>query len=153
MKPLYQNENLKIVIDFATACIIPHKSNIMFFVPEKHRIYYWNGLGTTSFIVSGDESNNGGCAKKCKLFQPTVLAIEFNNVIYAVDSLSHCVKIFTTLGKTAKFLKPIENLYKALSFHEKKGVYELESSESACVLVDESFKTLKLFETNVRNHF
>ena len=63
------------------------------------------------------------------------------------------MKIFTTLGKTAKFLKAIENLYKALSFHEKKGVYELESSESACVLVDESFKTLKLFETNVRNHF
>ena len=75
-----------------------------------------------------------------------------NNVIYAVDSQCYYVKIFTTLAKTAKFLKTIGNLYKALSVHEKKGDYELQSLESVCVLADESFKTLKLFETNVRNH-
>ena len=34
----------------------------------------------------------------------------------------------------------------------EKGDYELQSLESACVSVDESFKTLKLFETNVTNH-
>ena len=62
------------------------------------------------------------------------------------------MKIFTTLGKTAKFLETIGNLYKAFSVHEKKGDYELQSLESACVLLDESFRTLKLFETNVRNH-
>ena len=35
-----------------------------------------------------------------------------------------------------------------------KRDYELQSLESACVLVDlvESFKTLKAFERNVRNH-
>ena len=66
----------------------------MFSVPEEHCIYYWNGLETTSFIGSGDEGNNDGCAKKCKLFQPTGLAIEFDNVIYVVDSQSYCVKIF-----------------------------------------------------------
>ena len=74
------NEDPKIVIDFAAACIIPYKSNIVFSVPEKHGIYYWNGLEMTSFIGSGDEGNNDGCAKKCKLFQPTGLAIEFDNV-------------------------------------------------------------------------
>ena len=51
-----------------------------------------------------------------------------------------------------KFLETIGKLYKAFSVHEKKGDYELQSLESACVLVDELFKTLKLFETNVRNH-
>ena len=152
MKPLDQNEDPKIVIDFAVACIIPYKSNMVFSVPEKHRIYYWNGLEATSFIGSGDEGSNDGCAKKCKLFQPTGLAIEFDDVIYAVDSQSCCVKIFTTLEKTAKFLETIENLYKAFSVHEKRGDYELQSLESACVLADESIKTLKLFETNVRNH-
>ena len=59
------------------------------------------------------------------------------------------MKIFTTLGKTAKFLETIGNLYKAFSVHEKKGDYELQSLESACVLVDESFKTLKSFEATM----
>ena len=40
MKPLDQNEDLRIVIDFAAACIITYKSNTVFFVSEKHRIYY-----------------------------------------------------------------------------------------------------------------
>ena len=62
------------------------------------------------------------------------------------------MKICTTLGKTAKFLETIGNLYKVFSVREKKGDYELQSLESACVLVDESFKSLKLSETNVRNH-
>ena len=62
------------------------------------------------------------------------------------------MKIFTTLGKTAKFLETVGNLFKAFSVHEKKGEYELQSLESVFVLIDESFKTLKLFETNVRNH-
>ena len=51
-----------------------------------------------------------------------------------------------------KFLETIGKLYKAFSVHEKKGDYELQSLESTCVLVDELFKTLKLFETNVKNH-
>ena len=38
MKPLDQNEDPKTVIDFAAACIIPYKSNIVFSVPEKHCI-------------------------------------------------------------------------------------------------------------------
>ena len=50
-----------------------------------------------------------------------------DNVIYAVDSQCYYVKIFTTLAKTAKFLKAIGNLYEALSVHEKKGDYELQS--------------------------
>ena len=62
------------------------------------------------------------------------------------------MKIFNTLGKTAKFLETVGNLYKAFSLHEKKGEYELQSLESVFVLVDDSFKTLKLFEINVRNH-
>ena len=62
------------------------------------------------------------------------------------------MKIFTTLGKPAKFLEAIENLYKTFSVHEKKGDYELQLLESACVLEDVSFKTLKLSEINVRNH-
>ena len=74
MKPLHQNEDPKIVIDFATACIIPYKSDIVFSVPEKHRIYYWNGLETTSCTESADEGSNDGYAKTCKLFQPTGLA-------------------------------------------------------------------------------
>ena len=124
----------------------------MFSVPEKRCICYWNGSETTSFIGSGDEGNNDSCAKKCKLFQPTGLALESDNAIYVVEFQSYCVKIFTTLGKTGKFLETIGNLYKAFSVHEKKGDYELQSSESACVLVDESFKSLKLFQTNFRNH-
>ena len=119
MKPLDQNEDPTIVVDFAAACIMPHKSNIVFSVPEKHRIYYWNGLETTLFIWSGDEGNNDVCAKKRKLFRSTGLTIEFDNVIYVVDSQS-CVKIFTTLAKTAKFLETKGNLYKAFSVHEKR---------------------------------
>ena len=52
MKPLDQNEDPKIVTDFAAACIMPYKSNIVFSVPEKHRIYYWNGLETVLFTGS-----------------------------------------------------------------------------------------------------
>ena len=52
MKPLDQNEDPKIVTDFAAACIMPYKSNIVFSVPEKHRIYYWNRLETVLFIGS-----------------------------------------------------------------------------------------------------
>ena len=110
MKPLDQNKDSQTVIDFAAACIFC-------------TIYYWNRLETTSFIGPGDEGNNEGCAKKCKLFQPTGRAIEFDNIIYAVDSQSFCVKIFTTLGKTAKFLETIGNLYKGFSVQEKKGDY------------------------------
>ena len=73
-----------------------------------------------SFIGSGDQGNNDGCAKKCKLFQPIRITIEFDNVIYIVDSQSYCVKIFTTLGKTAKFLDTIGNLHNAISVHEEK---------------------------------
>ena len=51
-------------------------------------------------------------------------------------SQSYCVKIFTTLRKTAKFLET-GNLYKAFSVHEKKGEYELQSLGSACISVDE----------------
>lgn len=47
------------------------------------------------------------------------------------------MKMFTTLGKTAIFLKTTGNLYKAFSVHEKKGEYELQSLESACISVDE----------------
>ena len=121
-------------------------------MPEKYRIYYWNGLETISYIGSDDEGNNDCCAKKCKLFQSPGLATEFDIVIYVVDSQSYCVKIFTTLGKTAKFLEAIWNLYKAFSIQEKKVDLELQSLEGAYVLVDESFKTLKLFEINVRTH-
>ena len=62
------------------------------------------------------------------------------------------MEIFTASGKTAKFLETIGNLYKCFSVLEKKDDYELQLLESSCVLVDESFKTLKLFETNARNH-
>ena len=40
----------------------------MFSAPEKHRIYYWNELETASFIGSGDEGNNDGCAKSDNYF-------------------------------------------------------------------------------------
>ena len=62
------------------------------------------------------------------------------------------MKMFTTLRKTAIFLKTTGNLYKAFSVYGKTGGYELQSLQSACDLVDQSFKLLKLFETNVRNH-
>ena len=52
MKPLDQNEDPKIVTGFAAACIMPYKSNIVFSVPEKHRIYYWNRLETVLFTGS-----------------------------------------------------------------------------------------------------
>ena len=99
--------------------------------------------------MSDDEGNNNGCAKKCKLFQPTGLAIELKNVIYVVDFQPYCVKIFSTLEKTAKFLETIGNLDKVFSVPEKKGDYESQSLESTCVLVESH---LKWFETNVRNH-
>ena len=47
------------------------------------------------------------------------------------------MKIFTTLGKTAKFLETVGYLYKAFSVLEKKGEYELQSLESVFVLVDD----------------
>ena len=146
MRPLDQNEDPKIVTDFAAACIIPYKSNIVFSVPEKYLIYYWNGLEATWFIGEGDERNNDGCAKNWKVFQPTGLAIEFHSITYVVDPQCYCVKIFTTLGKVWNSLKQLETSI--------KRDYELQSLESACVLVDlvESFKTLKAFERNVRNH-
>ena len=118
MKPLDQHEDLKIVIDFAAACIIPYKSNIVFSVPEKHHTLYWNGLGMASFIASGGEGNNDGCAKKFKLFQPIGLAIELDYVICVADSQSYYEKIFSAIGKTAKSLETIGNLYKAFSVPE-----------------------------------
>ena len=54
MKTLDQNEGPKTVTDFAASCIMPYKSNIVFSVPEKHRIYYWNGLETVLLTGSKD---------------------------------------------------------------------------------------------------
>ena len=65
------------------------------------------------------EGNSDGCAKKCKLFQPTGLH-NLTMLFMLLIPQSYCVKIFTTLEKTAKFLKTIGNLYKAYFCSRKK---------------------------------
>ena len=52
-------------------------------------------------------------------FQPSGICSEFNNVVYICDIQTSCIKIFTTLKKTAEFLKGIGELFSEFSIYEK----------------------------------
>lgn len=83
--------------------------------------------------MQSNEGNLDEKTDKCKLFQPTGLSVEFNNVIHLVDSRPYCIMIFSTLHETAKFLETIRNLYKyffvdeseflSCSFREMRATY------------------------------
>ena len=69
-----------------------------------------------------------------------------DNVVYVCDTQTSCIKISTTLKKTAEFLKGIGELFSAFSLHEKHQTYESCDPPGAIVRVG---RCLQVLEENV----
>ena len=69
-----------------------------------------------------------------------------DNVVYVCDTQTSCIKISTTLKKTAEFLKGIGELFSAFSLHEKHQTYESCDLPGAIVRVG---RCLQVLEENV----
>ena len=72
-------------------------------------------------------------------------------VVYVYDSQTNCIKMLTTLEKTADFLNAIGKIYKAFSMHEKHQPYKLCTLLEAAALVDQCLVHLRQSEALIRN--
>ncbi|KAL9966337.1 hypothetical protein ACROYT_G024391 [Oculina patagonica] len=113
-------------------CLMPHTlapygDGIVVSDPERHCVLKWSSSVRNVQVFAGDSTpgNNDGIATKCRFFQPSGICSEFNNVVYICDTQTSCIKVFTTLKKTAEFLKGIGELFAAFSIHEKHHKYDL----------------------------
>ena len=113
-----------------------------------HAVLKWSRCERYVQVFGGDGNpgNNDGLATKCRLFQPSGICSEFNNVVHVCDTQTSCIKIFTTLKKTAEFLKGIRELFSAFSLHEKHQTYESCDLPGAIVRVG---RCLQVLEENV----
>ena len=102
----------------------------------------------SSLIIAGDDTpgNNDGIATKCRFFQPLGICSEFNNVVYICYTQTSCIKVFTTLKKTAEFLRGIGELFSAFSIHEKHHTYDLHDLPTAISKVN---RCLQVLEENI----
>ena len=97
-------------------------------LPTQHKVCSWDpDYGLTYLIGTGKEGNEDGRALKCKLFQPTGLCAEFDNVLYVSDYQAATLKVFSTMSNTGVYLNAIGNLFKAFSVHGKRAKYELKT--------------------------
>ena len=133
--------------------ITAYKEGILFCDPASHLIRVWNessgDLG--AFAGSGEAGNTDGLSNQCKFFQPVGLAAEFNHVVYVCDAQTSCIKIFTTLAKTAQFLNAVVQIYKAFSVHEKHHSYSKQDLTCAGVMLGECLDHLKENENVIRS--
>ena len=86
-----------------------------------------------------------------QFYQPTGVCVEFDHVVYVCDSQTNCIKMLTTLKKTADFLNAIGKIYKAFSVHEKHQPYKLCTLLEAAALVDQCLVHLRQNEALIRN--
>ena len=70
---------------------------------------------------SGVQGKSDDKALKCEFYQPAGLCAEFDNVVYVADYRTLCVKVFSSVRHTSKFLAAIVNLMGAVAIHEKKN--------------------------------
>ena len=66
-------------------------------VDTNHCVYYWN---KETVIFAGEEEDEGsrhGTALYSRFYAPSVIAVEFDNVIYVSDSVVGSVKLLRTL--------------------------------------------------------
>ena len=75
-------------------------------------------------------------ARRVEFYQPTDVCVEFDHIVYVCDSQTNCIRMLTTLRKTADFLNAIGKIYHAFSVHEKHHPYKLLPLQQAAALVD-----------------
>ena len=116
-----------------------YQGGVLFTVPKEHRILRYSRTddGIYPFSGSGKEGNSDGLHNTCEFYQPTGIAVEYDNVVYVCDTQTSCIKILTTLRKTSNFLNAIAKLFSAFSVHEKKKTYSLKSIAETEALVKE----------------
>eukprot|EP00794_Sanderia_malayensis_P019295 gene19295-21219_t len=133
--------------------ITAYKKGILFCDPTSHLIRAWNESNgeTRIFAGSGEAGNTDGLSNQCKFFQPVGLAVEFYHVVYMCDAQASCIKIFTTLSKTAQFLNAVGKIYKAFSVHEKHQNYSNHDLTRAGVMLGESLDHLNENEDLIRS--
>ena len=133
--------------------VAPHEGGIIVSDPENHRLLkWWRCEGKIEqFAGDGFAGNCDGIASKCRFFQPTGVCTEFNNVVYVCDAQTSCIKIFTTLNNTARFLRAVGALYSAFSIHEKHEEYSLCSLPTAISRVGDCLHVLEENVSSIRN--
>lgn len=130
--------------------VTPHGDGVVVSDPEKHCVLKCSRCEQNVQVFTGDGTpgNNDGLATKCRLFRPSGICSDFNNVVYVCDTQTNCIKIFTTLKKTAEFLRVLESCF--MHFPTKKSTrhqtYESCDLSGAIVRVD---RCLQVLEENV----
>ena len=129
-----------------------YKSGILYVDPKSHVVRFWDRDRKENEIFAGStsEGNKDGLSKECQFHQPTGLSIEFDNVVYVCDSQTSCIKVFTSLAKTAEFLDALGKIYKAFSVHEKRQKYIKCSLQDAILLLNECLQYLRQNELLIR---
>ena len=132
--------------------VVSYKTGILYADPKSHRILLWrkNLDKVEVFAGSGSAGNMDGVASKTEFYQPVSLCVEFDHIVYVCDAQTNCIKILTSLKKTAEFLNAMGKIYNAFSVHEKHQTYKLSSIQDAVGLVSDTLQILRRNESCIR---
>ena len=137
--------------------LAPYGDGFVVSDPERHCVLKWSSCEKRVDVFTGDGTpgSNDGIATKCIFFQPLGICSEFNSVVYICDTQTSCIKVFTTLKKTAEFLRGIGELFSAFSIHEKHHTYDLHDLPTVISKVNRCLQALEeniasIRELNIR---
>ena len=124
-------------------CAAPFKSGFLYTAEDKCKIFYWDGTKSSIFAGGESEGSKDGSAEFSRFYNPSGLAVEFDNVVYVSDYSTGSIRILTTLSETSKFLKALGNLADAFSIHESKQEFKLQSLPDAILLVERCVEVIQ----------
>ncbi len=95
------------------------------------------------FVGDGKETSSDGPNLESSFRQPCGIDVEFDNVVYITDIMTHSVVLITPVSETVRFLRLISYLYKAFSVHRKGKSYDTCNLNNAIEYVNACVESLE----------
>lgn len=135
--------------------IVEYEGGILYTDPASHCVMLWSKKEGTVECFAGNRAkagNRDGIVSATEFYQPVGLCVEFGHVVYVCDAQTSCIKIITTLQRTADFLTAIGNIYAAFSVHEKHHAFTTCAIAEAIAKLGECLDHLRKNESSIRQN-
>jgi len=119
---------------------------VLFTDPTNRMIYSYDteSMRLIVFAGNGKETSVDGPNLEASFRQPCGIDVEFENVVYVTDIMTHSIILITPLSETIRFLRSIGCLYKAFSVDKKGESYDRCNLKGAIEYVNTCLETLQL---------
>ena len=118
---------------FEPSQVISRASKVVFSDSSKRKLFESDTSNDNilHFAGSGEEHSVDGPSLKCSFKEPFGIAVEFDQVVFIIDTMNTFIIMISFIKNNVKFLKAVREIYEAFSVHEKKKEFTTYSPEEA----------------------